>query len=73
MTLEAEYRLETLETVLAEFIMQTNRSLNHMERDTAIFKEEMQHRDEEYKAAQQRRDEEWTKEKKQMNREWDQK
>lgn len=36
-----EYRLETLETVLAEFIMQTNRSLNRMERDTADFKEEM--------------------------------
>lgn len=36
-----EYRLETLETVLAEFIMQTNRSLSRMERDTADFKEEM--------------------------------
>ena len=36
-----EYRLETLETVLAEFIMQTNRSLNRMERDTADFKQEM--------------------------------
>jgi hypothetical protein len=38
-----EYRLDTLESVLAEFIMQTNRSLNRMERDTSAFKAEMQH------------------------------
>ncbi|MBC8152122.1 MAG: hypothetical protein H7Z72_04360 [Bacteroidetes bacterium] len=37
-----EYRLETLEAVLAEFIMQTNRSLSRMERDTEDFKEAMQ-------------------------------
>jgi hypothetical protein len=42
MTQSTEYRLETLETVLAEFIMQTNRSLNRMERDTSAFKAEMQ-------------------------------
>lgn len=41
MAQETEYRLGTLETVLAEFIMQTNRSLNRMERDTADFKEEV--------------------------------
>ena len=53
MAQETEYRLETLETVLAEFIMQTNRSLNRMERDTADFKAEMQRSREE----QQRNDE----------------
>jgi len=59
MAQETEYRLETLETVLAEFIMQTNRSLSRMERDTEAFKETMQRRDEEYRLAQQRRDEEY--------------
>jgi hypothetical protein len=48
-----EYRLDTLESVLAEFIMQTNRSLNRMERDTSVFKAEMQHIREE----QQRKEE----------------
>lgn len=47
MTKVIEHRLETLEVVLAEFIMQTNRSLTRMENDTADFKEEMrQFRDE---------------------------
>ena len=53
MAQETEYRLETLETVLAEFIMQTNRSLSRMERDTADFKEEVRRDREE----QQRKDE----------------
>ena len=64
MAQETEYRLETLETVLAEFIMQTNRSLSRMERDTADFKEEVrrdregqQQKDEQRLAEQQQRDE----------------
>jgi hypothetical protein len=50
-----EYRLETLETVLAEFIMQTNRSLNRMERDTSAFKAEMQQLREEQQRKEEQR------------------
>ncbi len=79
-----EYRLTTLETVLAEFIMQTNRSLNRMERDTSSFKAEMQQlredqqRKEEqrlaeiqaYQADQQRKEEQRLAEKKQADKDW---
>ncbi len=58
-----EYRLETLETVLAEFIMQTNRSLNRMERDTADFKEEMRRDREAHRK-------ETSQQTRQMNRKW---
>lgn len=71
---ETEYRLSTLETVLAEFIMQTNRSLNRMERDTANFKVEQQRRDEENKV-EIRRDQEThrkevSKQIRDMNQKW---
>ena len=36
-----EYRLDTLETVLAEFIMQQNRNLTRLEREMSDFKNEM--------------------------------
>ena len=36
-----EYRLTTLETVLAEYIMQQNRNLNLLEREMSNFKDEM--------------------------------
>ncbi len=81
---ETEYRLSTLETVLAEFIMQTNRSLNRMERDTADFKQQMQRDHEEqqrkeaqrlaeaklYQEEQQRKEEQRLADKQRADEEW---
>ena len=63
MAQETGYRLETLETVLAELTMQTNRSLSRMERDTADFKEEARLNCEAHRK-------ETTKQVREMNKKW---
>ena len=53
---EVKERISTLEKVLSEFIVQTDKSLNRMEEDTAAFKEEIRVFREEVRQDQQLRD-----------------
>ncbi|NJL59358.1 MAG: hypothetical protein HC887_06650, partial [Desulfobacteraceae bacterium] len=38
---ELEERVDRLETILGQFIVQTNTAINRMERDTRLLKQEM--------------------------------
>lgn len=61
-----EYRPSTLETVLAEYIMQQNRNLSRMERDSERLKEEIS----DFKNEMSDFKEEVRQDRKEMNKKW---
>ena len=74
---EVRDRVSTLEAVLGEFIVQTNKSLRRMEEDTRVFKEEMSEFKEEMRQDRKARDadmqsfkEEMRQDRKAMNKQW---
>ena len=74
---EVRDRVSTLEAVLGEFIVQTNKSLRQMNEDTRVFKEEMSEFKEEMRQDRKARDadmqsfkEEVRQDRKAMNKQW---
>lgn len=68
--IEIRERVSTLEIVLGEFIVQTNKSLRRMEEDTAAFKDEMRIFREEVRRDQQQRDADLKVFREEMNKKW---
>ena len=74
---EVRDRVSTLEAVLGEFIVQTNKSLRQMNEDTRVLKEEMSEFKEEMRQDRKARDadmqsfkEEMRQDRKAMNKQW---